>query len=584
MDCARETPPGAVPCRFRQTLDAPSPRTPLGPPLPVAPPLLIGGVEPGPAQEPRIARVVRRASTLVVATSAAYFWATNLADEDLWNHVNFGEQKLRTLAVPLVDASSYSAPGHPWFNHEWGAEVVMALLYRAGGAPALFALKLAAGFAILAATLDAARTLARAQGGDGRAHPVTAAAVLVLMLAALAPGASFRPQLFTMTWLAVEWALLLRADARLRRGAAHPVGWELAAVPLVVLAWTNSHGGFPVGVALHGLFVAGVLIRAAAARAWGEPHPSLSALALVVASGFATLAAPFVNPYGAALIAYLGTTLGDHGRITEWQPIPLLSFSHAPFKALTLATVAAAMPWIARRPARSARVDWALGFVAFAFLYAVRHQRHSVLFAIVATPLLLAAAEDARRRLVARMPALVPRPPVAAAIVAGVVGVATIQLGTVVARYAARGLTIRYERSEFPADAIAFLATHHVRGNMAVQFEWGGYTLQHLGDAARVFIDGRYEASYPPVVRDDYFHFVDGAPGWERVLDAYPTQVVVLARDTPVVPLLDARPDLVRVHTDATAIVWLRRSEPEAAALAALAPDHRAALGDAAFP
>ena len=60
-------------------------------------------MEPGPAQEPRVARAVRRVATLVVATSAAYFWATNLADEDLWNHVNFGEQKLRENAWTLLE-------------------------------------------------------------------------------------------------------------------------------------------------------------------------------------------------------------------------------------------------------------------------------------------------------------------------------------------------------------------------------------------------------------------------------------------------------------------------------------------------
>ena len=47
-----------------------------------------------PSLSPRLGRVVRAVSALVVAASAAYFWATNLADEDLWNHLNFGEQKI----------------------------------------------------------------------------------------------------------------------------------------------------------------------------------------------------------------------------------------------------------------------------------------------------------------------------------------------------------------------------------------------------------------------------------------------------------------------------------------------------------
>src|SRR5262249_11446605 len=151
------------------------------------------GVDPT-AHDVRAARGVRLVAAIVVAASAAYFWGTNVADEDLWNHVNFGELKLRTLAVPHVDAWSYSATGHPWFNHEWGAEVVFALLYRVGGTPALFALKFALGLVILGAMLDAARVLL---AGSGRVHPALAGGVLVTAFAALAPGASFRPQLFT---------------------------------------------------------------------------------------------------------------------------------------------------------------------------------------------------------------------------------------------------------------------------------------------------------------------------------------------------------------------------------------------------
>ena len=516
-------------------------------------------------------RIERLVTTVVVASSAAYFWGTNVADEDLWNHLNFGELKLRTLAVPHVDAWSYSAAGHPWFNHEWGAEVVFALLYRVGGAAALFGLKVAGGLAILAAMLDAARTLGRTDTDDGRAHPALAAAVLVVAFAALAPGASFRPQLFTMTFLAIEWMLLVRADVRLfASGVGRGVGWELAAVPLVLLVWTNTHGGFPVGVALHGVFVVGVLARSFAGRVWREATPAAAALGLVVASGVATLAATFVNPYGAGLHRYLMTTLGDHGRITEWLPMPLVSASHVPFELIAVATAACAIPWIAARPMRSARLDWRLAFVGIALFSALRHQRHSVLFVIVAVPVLLAAAEQVRRRMVERWPALVPRPPVRMAIGVGALVVAAIQLAGVTARHAESGLAIRYAREEFPADAVAFLRAHDVRGNMAVQFEWGGYTLLHLGDAARVFLDGRYEASYPPEVVDDYFAFVEAAPGWARVLDAYPTDVVMLDRGAAVIPRLDARPDLVRVYADDTAIVYLRRTAANADALAAL--------------
>jgi hypothetical protein len=522
--------------------------------------LLEGRVEPSPM--PPVSRTFRAVAAVVVASSAAYAWGTNGADEDLWNHLTFGAAKLRALTVPRVEASSYSAAGHPWFNHEWGTEVVFAALFRWGGAPALFVLKFVLGLAVLAAMVDAARTLARASG-VGRLHPGTAAAGLVVVFAALAPGASFRPQLFTMACLAVEWALLERAERRLYDPTARPIGWQLACVPFVVLVWTNTHGGFPVGVALHGAFVAGVLVRHLVARSTGGTVASPAALGGVVASGIATLVATAANPYGLGLHRYLLTTIADHDRITEWLPMPLPSAAHAPFEILVMTTVLVTVPWTLRR-AGAARVDWRLAFVALAGIAAIRHQRHSVLFAIVAGPMALVAVEDARRRLLARWPVLAWSRATAAAIACGALGVVAIQLFVVGSRYAGAGFAIQYRPEEFPADAVRFLAAEGVEGNWAVQFEWGGYAIHHMGPRFRVFIDGRYEAAYPPDVMHDYFTFVDGAPGWERVLDAYPTDGVLIDRTSPVVPRLDARPDLVRLYADGTAVVYLRRSAANA--------------------
>src|SRR6185295_18461093 len=202
-------------------------------------------------------------------------------------------------------------------------------------------------------------------------------------------------------------------------------------------------------------------------------------------------------------------------------PLDVFAASHFSFDVLALATLGCIVPWWRARTPRSARLDWRLVFLGVALVAALRHQRHSVLFVVVATPVLIAAAEHLRRRLVASRPALAPRPPVLAWIAAGALLVAAVQVAGVAARFARDGFAIRYDRLEFPADAIAFLREHDVRGNMAVQFEWGGYTLMHPPDRARVFIDGRYEASYPPAVMDDWWAFIEGGDGWARVLDAY---------------------------------------------------------------
>jgi len=497
--------------------------------------------------QPSPTRAAAVVATLVVCASVLHAWGVNTADEDLWNHVTWGRAMLADGAVLRIDRWSYTAAGAPFFDHEWLADVVFAALFDRAGSAGLVALKLVLGATTVVAMLGSAGTLARARGLAGGVHPATAAATLVLALASVGPGAAFRPQLFTMALLAVEWALLERADARMDAGRSP--GWTLAAVPPLVALWANLHGGFLIGVALAGTFTVAALLRG--------PHRRLG----VLAAALATVAAPLANPYGLSLYGYLLATLGMHGRITEWMPIVPWDASHLRFTLLVVATAAAVLPWWWRgRGSRGGLVDWRVAFLAVAALVAFRQRRHTVLFAIAAAPVLLVALETWRRAALARRPALRPRRRVAAAIAAGAIAVAGVQAVGVAGPLAAAGGGIRIPSDEFPTAAVTFLRASGVAGNVAVPFEWGAYALYHLGDRIRVFIDGRFEAVYPPAVIEDWFRFADGRRGWERLLDAYPTDVVVIERTAEVRAALQARTDFVQVYGDPIALVFVRRT------------------------
>src|SRR5579863_6676074 len=55
------------------------------------------------------------------------------ADGDTNWHVAAGRWMLAHGAVPRVDPFSYTFAGKPWLADEWGAEVLLALAYGAGG-------------------------------------------------------------------------------------------------------------------------------------------------------------------------------------------------------------------------------------------------------------------------------------------------------------------------------------------------------------------------------------------------------------------------------------------------------------------
>jgi hypothetical protein len=417
---------------------------------------------------------------------------------------------------------------------------------------------------------------------DAPPHPLTVAAVLIAALAVIAPGATFRPQLFTMVFLALEVALLLRADRRFETGSILPP--QLIAMPPMILAWANLHGGFLVGLGLLGVYCATRIARVYAQRLRGiaadlEPQQTL-ALAVV---GALALAAPLVNPYGVELYTYLADTLDMHGEISEWFPVTLLGSDFLRFKLLFLAAaVSAAIAWRVRRPEARTRVllTWMTPFLGVAAVLAFRHQRHTVLFGIAVAPLLVVGCEQLRRWALARWPELQPRRPVFATVACGAIAIALVQVwgfGTTLVR---DGLDIRYGRLDYPIDAVEFMRTHGIGGNVAMPFEWGAYAIAKLAPESRVFIDGRFEAVYPPQVIDDYFAFMHGTDGWERLLDAYPTDVVVVQRWRNIHPRLFAHPDFQYVYSDPAALVFVRRSPVNDPALERLA-----SVGDRAdFP
>lgn len=532
-------------------------------------------------------------AALVVVGAALHFLGGNIADPDLWGHLRYGAMIWDGHGLPREDVFSYTAPGAPFYDHEWLSDLVIAGIYRALGPAGLIAFKLSLCAAMIALFVDAARSLGRLAAPAAPLRPLTVALVLVPVLAVVHPGATFRPQLFTMLFLALEGALLARADLRFtappRPGeeAGRRVGWELAVVPILLLVWANLHGGFLVGLGIFGLYAAAAALRARwlgretgrseEGAALGRADAVRVAVLVVLA-----IAAPLANPYGTELYTYLGATLGMHGEISEWRPVGLLSGEFLRFKVLVAAAaVAVAFLWRCRdRLVHFAvALGWRVPVLAVAALYGFTHQRHTVLFAEVAAPLLIVAAEQARRRAVERWPEIAaPRVGALRACAVGIAAVALFQIAGYAATLRRDGLEIRFGRLDYPVDAVEFLRAHGIRGNVAFPFEWGAYAISEMAPDVRVFIDGRFEAVYPERVIDDYFAFMNGTPGWERLLDDYPTDVVVVQRWRDIHPRLFARDDLEYVYSDPASFVFVRRNERNAPVLARLAktPDRTA--------
>ncbi len=429
-------------------------------------------------------RNLRWALVACVLTYALYALSENTVDVDLWGHVIFGQRMLTLGAVERAEPFSWSAVGHTWVNHEVLAELALGAAHRAGGGGGILLLKLAVGLATFLAALGLA--LSRTE----KALRPIIWGVGALALHPLGFGFAARPQIFTALALVALLALLRLATARALR-------WALL-IPLLLVVWVNTHGG-----ALAGL----VLLCAAAAAElialWGLPRrlfhlearPATLAVGLcgiVVLGGVALT----VNPWGLQLPLWLIESVSwSRPEVQEWNPASL-GVENLPFFILLAASVVALL--VTRHP----RAAWEGAVLLLLGIMAVRHVRHTTLFAVAA----LALAGPAMAELLARLTGLTvnlrqrfSRRPwcigLTVLLLAGAAGnvAATLWLGK------EHPGTMEVPRDQYPAEAITFMQAHDLHGDLLVFFDWGEMTLWELPRTSPS-IDGRLDTCYPRAV------------------------------------------------------------------------------------
>jgi hypothetical protein len=435
---------------------------------------------------------------LLLASSVLYFFWTNEADNDLWGHLLFGRDILASRTIPRLDTYAYTTIGQPWVNHEWLSQVLMATVYDRAGSAGLLVSK----FAITTTTF----LLLLAHVRRHTQSPHVRGVIGLLAIAVLARGFGIRPQVFTYFFVALT-LLLLDEYGRGRRS----VLWLL---PGMFLIWVNLHGGFVLGLGIVGLFAGADLLGGDGRSFW--PWIAFIASAAVTS----------LNPYGPRLLFYIWNELSRAHPISEWQPASMEAAQFAFFVmlGLFLATLVFMRDW--RRDGWQAALALGVG------LLALRHQRHTPVFALcVAAP--LAMQVDSAVRWLGQRSGFVLGPASRRLIGAAIVLLAALQFALTGIRGWSSGFHITFNAFEYPVAAVQALRDAGARGNIAVPLDWGEYVLWFLAPQVKVSLDGRFATVFPEGVVEDNFNFFSGAPGWRRLLDQYPTQAVLVPAGWP---------------------------------------------------
>jgi len=433
---------------------------------------------------------------LAVGLPVLAAFIANLSAVDLAYHVRAGGELLDTGRIPVADTWTFTATGAPWLNQQWGAQLVLAAVYRAASWTGLAILRAA----LVGVTFGLLFEAVRRRGLDLRRAAWLTLGAFVVSAVALA----LIPQLFGMALLALT--LLLVVDRR-----AHPMRLWLT-VPIVAV-WANVHGSFFLAPLVLGL-------------AWLEDLADRSPLrhrALLV--GVVSAATACLTPFGPAVWAYavgLSTNPEVTRRITEWQPTSIRDATGALF----FASVAAVVVLIARRgrPVAWPTLLWLGVFVAIG-LYAERGLAWWPLAAVPVVAALLpasiaAALELPERSTMRRLNAIVT----VLIVVAGVallpawrpVDPATGVPGGVLTD-APPGVTAALREATGPGD------------NVFNPQPWGSW-FEFAVPEARYALDSRIEF-FPPDVWDQYESVVVGAAGWQDRLDGWEVAAIVLQAD-----------------------------------------------------
>jgi hypothetical protein len=555
---------------------------------------------------------IDRGILLAALLAGSLSMSRNLADPDLWGHVQYGRDALQA-GLPATTTYSYIAEGHPWFNHEIVAEIAMATAADWFGTSGLLIIKTLLGMAILGAILW------RAIGRGVGVIPTT----IVLLLVGLALGDHWtvRPQLFsyaftTLLLALLDWSFagwegnwwLPRFFWRRNRGYAGAFPDEEGAAldyslerlrylwlaPILFLVWTNAHGGFLAGLCIYSAYLGLRSLEAVAQLGWD----AVGLLKRFAMMATVAVVATFLNPYSYHFHTWLYEDLKvPRPEILEWRAPDFTDPLSWPIGVLAVVAIAAIL--FTRRSRDFTQVV-ILGLLIWQTL---EHARHGAFLALAFGFWLprhigsaLARIEIGREKSFGETMLPFWR----SGFVGGLLALYLL-LGT---QLYVRLKEMPVERNTYPVSALEFLAQEKLEGKIVCTFNWAQYLLAALGPekntpgGLRVHVDGRCRTSYSQQMLDEHFDFILGDVGPnqryrdpesgpfdpKRVLKSGSPDLVLLCRLQPVSEetMHQQARDWVLLYQDTLAQVWGRRDRYARATSPHYLPPSRRRITDAA--
>ena len=467
-----------------------------------------------------------RAALVAVLLTATYATSINVADPDLWGHVQYGKDVLADGRIHETTTYSFTAVGFRWINHENLAELTFASIVQTIGPIGLLAFK------FLLSVLVFGLIIRRAH--RQQVHLLVTVVSILLVANAISYFWSIRPQLMTFTYFALmvallnycfkgwneNWQLKRSTPEELeeyKKGLSRPIEYDSARLrclwlaPLLFFFWANSHGGFVAGIAIY---VAYLGLRSIETWFRFGRHGFGLIRRFVLMSTVAVLAT-FINPYGPGLHTWLLQSLGQpRPEITEWAATNFLGENGWRFGLLVLAGFFSVL--FSRKPKDFTH----LVLLGITLWQAIEHHRHVPFFAIFFgfwVPVHFQSALS-RFRFVSNEETSQESDSQWKPVLAG----SLVCIVALTAVLFSRLTVIKVENDKYPVAAFAFLKQNNLKGKMVVTYNWAQYAIAafkqnpNVTGAGHISFDGRFRTCYPQQIVDMHFDFICGNGGPDK--------------------------------------------------------------------
>jgi len=464
---------------------------------------------------------------MLLVGQAFYEARTFFVDPDVWWHIRVGQDILRNHHFPTIDTYSYTAASTMWIAYEWLGEIVLGSVAKLGGNTGLFA---------LLAFFMSGVLLALYCYGTLRSGNCKAGFVATMLLSPLALlSFTLRPQMFGYLYLLV----LLIVLEKFRAG----VNWPVWTLPMLFLAWVNTHGSFIIGIGVLTLYLCCGLksfrVGSVEAIAWSAKQRIRLEIALLL-----SLAVLPLTPYGTELAVYPFDMMFNQpiniSNIIEWRPMPFDQGFGKIFLGMVLLVVVLQIMF---------RATWRLEELLLAAGGAVMASLHARML-LLFVPFFLPILSTMLARWIPSYQRAKEQWVLNGALMAVVVAAMIYYLPS-------NQFLEKKLGADFPIEAVKYLDAHELPGPMLNNYYFGGYL---VGMGRKSFIDGRGDLFERTGVMADFVDLSQMRRNPFPILDRYQIASCLVIKDEALAVVLAASPNWKQVYHDGTAAIFVRAS------------------------